>query len=128
MQAMIKNRARKLRKNMTDVERLLWRYLRNRQLGEWKFRRQHAIGPFIVDFVCVEKKLVIEADGGQHAQNLETDNKRSEYLREKGYQIIRFWNHEILQEPEAVLNTIFLLLSENISPHPIPLPKGEGEL
>jgi len=63
----IKHHARKLRKNMTDAERLLWQHLRNRQLGGYKFRRQRPIGPYIVDFVCLEKKLVIEVDGGQHA-------------------------------------------------------------
>jgi very-short-patch-repair endonuclease len=76
----MKHRARTLRKNMTDVERLLWGRLRDRQLGGYKFRRQHPIGPFFLDFVCLEKKLVIEVDGGQHAKNLDADVKRSNYL------------------------------------------------
>ena len=66
----MKHRARSLRKNMTDVERLLWQLLRDRQLGGYKFRRQHPIGPFFVDFVCLEKELVIEVDGGQHPDPL----------------------------------------------------------
>ena len=81
----MKQRTRMLRKNMTDVEKLLWRRVRDRQLGRYKFRRQHPIGPFIVDFVCLEKKLVIEVDGGQHAKNLEADIIRSDYLKERGY-------------------------------------------
>lgn len=74
----MKCRMKTLRKNLTDAERWLWQRLRNRELSGWKFRRQHSIGPYIVDFVCIEKRLVIELDGGQHAENLESDAKRSE--------------------------------------------------
>jgi very-short-patch-repair endonuclease len=98
----MKHRARTLRKNMTDVERLLWGRLRDRQLGGYKFRRQHPIGPFFLDFVCLEKKLVIEVDGGQHAKNLDADVKRSNYLKERGYQVLRFWNNEVLEESQSV--------------------------
>lgn len=73
--------ARELRKNMTDAERIIWYYLRDRRLSGWKFRRQHPIGPFIVDFICIEKKLIVEVDGGQHNLNSEIDIKRTEYLR-----------------------------------------------
>jgi very-short-patch-repair endonuclease len=100
------HRAKTLRKNMTDAERVLWHSLRNRQLGGFKFRRQKPIGPYIVDFVCIEKKLIIEVDGGQHATKVEHDDKRSEYLRKEGYKIIRFWNNDVLKEKEAVLNQI----------------------
>ena len=130
----MKHLAKKLRKNMTDAERLLWRHLRNRELGGYKFRRQRPIGPYIVDFVCLEKKLVIEVDGGQHAGQVELDAKRSDYLKEKGYRILRFWNNEVLTETESVLTVILSSLDGNItslSPSspltPALSPRGEGE-
>ena len=127
----MKHLAKKLRKNMTDSERLLWQHLRNRQLGGDKFRRQRPIGPYIVDFVCLEKKLVIEVDGGQHAGQVELDAKRSDYLKEKGYRILRFWNNEVLTETESVLTVILSSLDGNItslSPSsPPPPPPQENE-
>ena len=107
-----KNHARKLRRQITDAEALLWSHLRNRQLSNCKFRRQHSIGPYYADLACVEKKLVIEVDGGQHVTNEEADKKRSEYLAEKGYQVLRFWNHEVLTDTETVLEKILSSLSE----------------
>jgi very-short-patch-repair endonuclease len=95
---------------MTDAERLLWRHLRDRQLGDFKFRRQHPVGPFIVDFVCPEKMVIIEVDGGQHAINTGPDEQRSLILQNMGYQILRFWNNEVLQETEAVLTRILMQL------------------
>ena len=91
---------------MTDAERALWHSLRNRQLGGFKFRRQKPIGSYIADFVCIEKKIIIEVDGGQHALQKEHDIKRSEYLKEEGYRVLRFWNNEVLTETDAVLNNI----------------------
>ncbi len=117
----MKNRAKRLRKNLTDAERCLWQRLRNRELSGWKFRRQHSIGPYIADFVCIEKRLVIELDGGQHAENLESDAKRSEYLKEKGYRILRFWNNDVLREGESVLNVILSCLEKD-TPSPAPSP------
>jgi very-short-patch-repair endonuclease len=120
--------ARALRRRMTDAERLLWRHLRNRELGGWKFRRQYPVGPFIVDFICVEKNIVIEVDGGQHAENEELDLQRSAYLNKMGYRVLRFWNNEVLQETEAVLTAIFAILANgkqnSPSPQPSP-PSGE---
>ncbi len=127
---MTSQRARALRKRMTDAERLLWRHLRNRELGGWKFRRQYPVGPFIVDFICVEKNVVIEVDGGQHAENEALDIQRSAYLNKMGYRVFRFWNNEVLQETEAVLEAIFAILAngKQNSPHPNPLPHwGRGE-
>ena len=123
----MKYRARALRKNLTDAEKLLWRHLRDRQLDGCKFRRQHPIGKFIVDFVCVEKKLVIEVDGGQHATKVEADLQRSEHLRKKGYRTLRFWNNEVLQKTESVLEAVLLSLSEDApSPRPSPPNRGRG--
>ena len=120
--------ARALRQRMTDAERLLWRHLRNRELGGWKFRRQYPVGPFIVDFICVEKNVVIEVDGGQHAENEEQDLQRSAYLNKMGYRVLRFWNNEVLQETEGVLTAIFAILANgkqnSPSPQPSP-PSGE---
>jgi very-short-patch-repair endonuclease len=123
---MSSNRARALRQRLTDAERKLWHHLRDRQLGGWKFRRQHPVGPYIVDFICLEKKAVIEVDGGQHAENEEADRQRSAYLEKMGYHILRFWNNEVLQETEAVLKTIFERLAD-APPHPSPLPPPGGE-
>jgi very-short-patch-repair endonuclease len=118
--------ARKLRKNLSDAERVLWQILRNRQLAGWKFRRQHPIGPFIVDFVCIEKKLVVEVDGGQHATSLQEDTKRTRYLENKGYRVVHFWNNDVLRESDSVLNVVLNFLSGSPSPCPSP-PKGARE-
>ncbi len=92
-----KENARYLRKNMTSQERKVWDVIRNRQFYGYRFLRQYVIGVYIVDFICREKKLIIEIDGGQHNEpkNLEYDKQRSLYLESKGYRIIRFWNNEI---------------------------------
>ena len=121
---MVRELAKALRKRMTDAERRLWRYLRNRELGGWKFRRQYPVGPYIIDFICVEKNLVIEVDGGKHAENEELDIQRSEYLNKMGYRVFRFWNNQVLQETEAVLEMILaILMNENQnSPSPQPSP------
>ena len=120
--AKMKSRARALRRNMTDAERLLWRSLRDRQMDGWKFRRQHPIRPFIVDFVCVEGKLIIEVDGGQHASEVREDESRCSYLTKKGYRILRFWNNEVLMETEAVLDMILATL-DGYTPSPRPSPR-----
>ncbi len=85
---------------------MLWQYLRNRQLLGYKFRRQAVIEPYIVDFACLEAKLIIEADGGQHAEQASYDARRSSRLEGMGYKVLRFWNHETLSETDAVLERI----------------------
>jgi very-short-patch-repair endonuclease len=102
------NRAKLLRKNMTDAERLLWRHLRSRQLSGQKFRRQQPLGRFIVDFVCLEKRLVIELDGGQHAEPGQAayDAERTAWLEENGFRVLRFWDHEVLKNINAVKEMI----------------------
>ncbi|MFH1034502.1 MAG: DUF559 domain-containing protein [Pseudomonadota bacterium] len=92
----MKGLARSLRKGQTEAERLLWRRLRSRGLAAFKFRRQHLIGPFIVDFVCLDRKLIVEADGGQHALAAEQDQRRTRYLESQGFRVLRFWNNQVL--------------------------------
>jgi very-short-patch-repair endonuclease len=104
--------ARVLRKNMTFAEQVMWQRLRNRQLDGFKFRRQKPIGPYIVDFACLEKKLIIEVDGGQHASAMSADAIRGEFLKKKGYRILRFWNHDVLSDTDAVLEWILIELKE----------------
>ena len=84
------NKARTLRKDQTDVEQLLWKYLRNRQLYKYKFRRQFPIEPYVADFACLELKLIIELDGGQHANRINYDDQRSLFLEQRGFKVIRF--------------------------------------
>ena len=95
--------AKAMRTHATDAERLLWSHLRARRLHGFKFRRQVVIEPYIVDFVCFEAKLIVEADGGQHSANIHYDEKRSACLNAAGYRVIRFWNHEIRMKTHVVL-------------------------
>jgi very-short-patch-repair endonuclease len=97
--------ARALRNNSTEAERRLWVLLRDRQLAGFKFRRQHPIGPFVVDFACTKHRLVVEADGGQHVESKE-DERRTASLEQAGWRVIRFWNHEILSNSAGVLQAI----------------------
>ncbi len=101
-------RARALRQRSTDAEKLLWRYLRAKQLGGVKFRRQEPIGKYIVDFVCFSHRLVIELDGGQHTQPRErlSDQQRDAWLREQGFKVLRFWDGDVLRNIEGVVETI----------------------
>jgi primosomal protein N' (replication factor Y) len=118
-------RAQRLRRSSTDAERALWRMLRQNQLG-WRFRRQFPIPPYVVDFVCLEAHLIIEADGGQHALPGDHD-RRDAFLASKGWRILRFWNNDILQNLEGVFQRITEALGP--SPHPNPPPQaGEGEI
>jgi very-short-patch-repair endonuclease len=100
--------SRNLRKRQTDAENLLWHHLRGKQLEGFRFRRQHPIGRYIVDFVCLEKRLILEIDGGQHADENENDKdkQRDAWLNSQGFRVMRFWNNEVLQNLEGVLKTI----------------------
>ncbi len=119
--------ARDLRQQATNAEQRLWQRLRNRQILNAKFRRQHPIPPYVVDFVCLDKKLVIEADGGQHLDQREHDEKRTAFLEARGFRVLRFWNDEILEQMDVVLGVVFRALEEAPAPHPDPLPTGERE-
>jgi very-short-patch-repair endonuclease len=104
-----KQRARDLRKNSTDAERHLWYYLRANRLG-FKFKRQAPMGPYIVDFVCLEKRLVIELDGGQHMDNKMYDTTRTDWLMTNGFKVLRFWNHDVFQQTPSVLEVVMSAL------------------
>lgn len=121
--------AARLRKEATDVERKLWAALRNRQLNGYKFRFQASIGPYVVDFLCAEKRLVIELDGGQHSD--EADLRRTAFLERDGYVVQRFWNNEVIENFDGVLERISVRLAAlpafHVRPSPNPLPlAGEG--
>jgi very-short-patch-repair endonuclease len=120
--------ARRLRREATDAERRLWYYLRNRRLGGFKFRQQETIGACIADFACVESRLIVEADGGQHSDT--RDAARTEYLESLGWHVLRIWNNDILQRTDAVLEVILetCLERQKGKPSPCPLPRaGEGK-
>ena len=106
-------KARKLRKNPTEAELKLWKHLRLRQLGGYKFRRQHSLGPYIVDFACLEKKLIVEVDGGQHTEKVDYETERIAWLESQGFRVLRFWNNEVLKEIEVVKEAIAEVLGLN---------------
>ena len=106
MRKVFTKRARELRKKQTDAEWKLWSRLRNRQLSGYKFRRQFAVGPYVVDFVCLERRLAIELDGGQHSEREVYDQRRTKFLAAEGFEVLRFWNPIVFEETDAVLATI----------------------
>jgi very-short-patch-repair endonuclease len=122
-----RSRARTMRRAPTDSELRLWRLLRDRRLSGFKFHRQVPVGPYIVDFLCVGAKLIVEADGSQHAERLR-DNIRDADLASQGWRVLRFWNNEVLQNREGVLETIFAHVRPSSGPWGHPLPEGEGVL
>lgn len=117
--------ARDLRQKQTDVEKLLWAKLRDRRLAGTKFRRQHPIGNYIVDFVSLDRKLVIELDGGQHNTKMGKlrDKQRVEQLQKEGYKVLRFWNNEVLKNFDGTLEMIYRTLTKvKTQPSPPPSP------
>ncbi len=100
------SRVRSLRKNLTEAEQKLWLRLRRRQIAGHKFRRQQPIGAYIVDFACLEQHLIIELDGGQHAEQSVYDEKRTNWLESRGYRVLRFWNNEVMSNTDGVLQAI----------------------
>jgi predicted house-cleaning NTP pyrophosphatase (Maf/HAM1 superfamily)/very-short-patch-repair endonuclease len=121
--------ARKLRTTQSDAESLMWHLLRNRRLARCKFRRQHPINPYVLDFYCHEKRLAIEVDGGQHntAYARRTDEKRSRFLANQGIRVVRFWNHDVLQDTDTVLEAIWRTLQadeDTLTPNPSPIGRG----
>jgi very-short-patch-repair endonuclease len=118
--------ARQLRGNMTDAERRLWLHLCRRQLDGSRFRRQHPMGPYVADFACLERRLVVEIDGGQHDEG-KSDARRNEWFRAQGFSTLRFWNNDVLSRTEDVLEEILKALGSTC-PHPgLPPQAGEGD-
>lgn len=110
--------AQKLRcQSTTDTEKTLWLYLRRRAMNGLKFRRQHPIGPYIVDFVCLERKVVIELDGSQHTEQEQKEQARDRWLEKEGYRVLRFFNNEFLEQQEEALEKI---VEECMNRHPLP--------
>lgn len=116
-----KQKARALRKSETDAERKIWQLLRSRSLNDAKFRRQHPVGPYIVDFICINEKLIIELDGSQHQQQQTYDAQRTAFLEQAGYRVIRFWDNDVLLKTENVMQAIYDALgSPSASPQVFP--------
>ena len=101
---------------MTEPERLLWSALRSKQINHYKFRRQHSVGNYVLDFVCIEAGLVIEVDGGQHQEAVKYDQNRTLWLEQQGYRVLRFWNNEVMNNLDAVLDVIWWELHPDIQP------------
>jgi adenine-specific DNA-methyltransferase len=116
--------ARSLRRNQTDAESVLWYNLRSRRFKGYKFRRQHPLAGYVVDFVCIDRRFIIEIDGGQHAAQEPYDRTRTGKLQSAGLRVLRFWNNEVLGQTQAVLEAI---LRELEAPSPCPLPPEGGE-
>ncbi len=117
-----KSRPQLLRTNATEAEQKIWYFLRNRQFEKFKFRRQHPIGVYIVDFVCLIEKLIIELDGRQHVERMAYDRRRTTTLSQKGFRILRFWNNNVFLNTNAVLEAILAEL--NACPSPFPSPRN----
>ena len=99
--------ARSLRRRIVPAETILWSVLRNRALAGFKFRRQHPVGPYIVDFACLGSKVIVELDGATHLRSQRADRKRSAFLASEGWQVLRFWNTEVYDDLEPVTEVIY---------------------
>ena len=118
-------RARALRRTMTDAERKLWKILRQRQVNGRKFRRQVPLGRYITDFVCHEARLIVEVDGEQHAVPSEPETERTAFLENEGYRVLRFWNNEVLANLDGVYAMIVGALGRAVTPtHTLPHQGG----
>ena len=117
----LKSNSRTLRRKLTDAEQSLWRHLRMRQMLGLKFRRQHPVTGYILDFACIELKLAIELDGDQHEASIEADATRTKALNQVGWTVLRFWNNDVVTNTEAVLSEIYKIIGE-IQPPSQPSP------
>ena len=122
----LKDRARELRRTNTQVEARIWEALRNRKLGGWKWKRQVPWGPYFLDFLCVDAGLVIEVDGGQHADQVAYDARRTAYLERSGLRVLRFWNTEVLTNRDGVCLTILRACGGERSSPPSRAKRGRG--
>ena len=117
-----RDHARELRRNMTEAEKKLWSRLRGRQIAQQKFRRQAPLEGYIVDFLCIQKRLVIEVDGGQHAERTAQDEGRTQKLEAAGYRVLRFWNNEVFENMSGVLSAVDAAVNAETPPTPDPSP------
>jgi very-short-patch-repair endonuclease len=127
LKSTLKGPAKALRQRSTEAESLLWKHLRAKRFKKLKFKRQEPIGKYIVDFVCYEKRIIVEVDGGQHSANKAKDHERDNWFRSEGFKVMRFWNHEVLTQTDTVLTAIMMNCFETPSPSPSPI-KGEGNI
>ncbi len=118
------NIARQLRRDLTDAERKFWYHVRGRRLDGWKFRRQVPVSGYVVDFLCPDAHLIVELDGGQHTVQVAADARHTKVLEAAGYLVLRFWNNDVFENIDGVLEEIVATLRPN-APHPSPLPNGE---
>lgn len=119
---------RELRNAPTDAEAHLWRFLRGRNIAGAKFRRQHPFERYILDFACLDPKIVVELDGGHHAESGRYDASRTALLADAGFVVLRFWNHDVFERTQAVLDAIWAAVtSSRTHPHPGPPLEGEGD-
>jgi very-short-patch-repair endonuclease len=109
---------------MTDAELRLWMRLRGEQIPGFRFRRQVPMGPYVVDFACLKAHIVVEVDGGQHAQALEHDQRRTAWLESQGFRVLRFWDNDVLLETDEVVESIYQGLKQKPSPRPSPAKRG----
>ncbi len=121
----LRAQAKHLRSRQTDAEQRLWYHLRAHRFMGLKFKRQKPVGRYIVDFICEERRLIVEVDGGQHAQQTGYDRQRDTWLRERGYRVLRVWNHDVLQQLDGVLEQIRIVALPPSPPTPLP-QAGEG--
>jgi very-short-patch-repair endonuclease len=124
--ATLRTFAKTMRHVPTDAEKKFWWLVRDRRLGGYKFKRQHPIGNYIADFVCIEAKLIVELDGGQHAEQLEYDAKRDAFFVSQGFRVVRFWNSEFLRHQDAIARKRLAELDGGESPSPQPSPPLRG--
>ena len=117
--------AKSMRRQPTNAEAIIWATLRGARMQDLKFKRQQPIGAYIVDFVCFECGLVVEIDGGQHAEDVSADQHRSQWLQSQGFRVLRFWNNEVIERRDDVLESIIRALREYPSPQPLS-HKGRG--
>ena len=122
-------RARDLRRRQTDAERVLWAYLRSKRMHGLKFRRQQPLGPYVVDFVSFERRLVVEVDGGHHSEPevRAADTERTQWLERNGFRVLRFWNNEVLGNLEGVWEQISRAVESGQSPSPQPPYRSTGQ-
>ena len=118
----VRARARELRKNPTDAERLLWQKLRYWQIDGCKFRRQQPLGGYIVDFICLHKRLIVELDGGQHALQADYDKERDGWVRDQGFAVLRFWNNDVIEN----INGVTEVIAQNLKSTPFLNPSPQG--